>query len=132
MQAHLVPDGERLTDPGLFHKTLRTPHRLQHDVGTKALDLETPLRIAFPEPVKRGCSQEMDRRAVEKRPRWESEIGDGVPVVEAFEIRPVLSAFAVQAAGRDDRTPAIEPRSVTARVTSRLSAFESAWLRSLC
>ena len=63
---------------------------LENDVGTKALDLETPLRIEVPEPVERGCCQQMDRRTVEKRPRWEREIGDGLPVVEAFDIRPVL------------------------------------------
>src|SRR6266700_7777957 len=27
---------------------------------------------------------------IEKRPRWERKIGDGVPVVEAFHIGPVL------------------------------------------
>src|SRR2546425_429137 len=32
----------------------------------------------------------MDSGTVEKGPLWQSEIGDGVPVVEAFYVRPVL------------------------------------------
>src|SRR3989442_2458203 len=40
----------------------------------------------------------MDRRAVEKGARWQREIGDGVPVVEAVDIRPVL--FGLHCPGR--------------------------------
>src|SRR5207249_9974289 len=89
-QANLVPDGQRAADPGLFSKALLTPHKVHDDVGTKSMDLKTPLRVEVPKPVERGGGQEMDRRAVEKRPRWEREIGDRVPVVQACDIRPVL------------------------------------------
>ena len=90
MQAYLVSDGQRVTDPSVFNKTLLTHHRFHHDVGSKSLDLEPPLRIEVMEPVERGGGQEMDRRAVEKYPRGKGEVGDGAPVVEAFDIRPVL------------------------------------------
>src|SRR5437867_12030238 len=40
----------------------------------------------------------MDRRAVEKGARWQREIGDGVPVVEAVDIRPVF--FGLRCPGR--------------------------------
>src|SRR5207249_215632 len=89
-QANLVPDGQRAADPGLFSKAVLTPHKVHDDVGTKSLDLETSLWVEVPEPVERGAGQEMDRRAIEKRPRWEREIGDRVPVVQACDIRPVL------------------------------------------
>ena len=56
-------------------------------LGLKALDLETPLWVGTPEPVERGGGQEMDGRAVEKRPRWEREISHSVAVVEALDIR---------------------------------------------
>lgn len=38
-----------------------------HDAS---VDLETPFRMELPEPVERGRCQDMDSRAVEKRPRW--------------------------------------------------------------
>src|SRR6266567_3759209 len=79
-----------MTDPRIFNKTRRRRHRLHHDVGTKALDLEPPLRMEVAKPVECGGGQEKDRRTIEKRPRWERKIGDGVPVVEAFHIEPVL------------------------------------------
>ena len=99
-QMNLVPDGQCVADPGIFSKALLTAHRFHHDVGTKSLGLETPLRIEVPEPIQRGCCQEMDRRAVEKRSRWEGEIGDGVPVIESFDIRPILFGIRRPGGGR--------------------------------
>jgi hypothetical protein len=46
-----------MTDPAIFNEALLTPHRVHHDVGTKALDLETPLWVAVPEPVERSSGQ---------------------------------------------------------------------------
>jgi hypothetical protein len=116
-----------VTNPGIFSKILLIPRRVHYDVGTKALDLGLPVRIGIPESIERGGGQEIDGRAVEKRPRWERELGDGVLVVEALDIRPVLIGLPrVQTSGTGDCIPATWPPSVIARATSRLSSCESA------
>jgi hypothetical protein len=48
MYTHLVPNGQRAIDPGIFSEALLTPHRVHHDVRPKALDLETPWWVDAP------------------------------------------------------------------------------------
>jgi len=49
-----------------------------------------PLRVQLPQPIERGRGQQMHERTVEKCTLWQTEVGDGIPVIEALDIRPVL------------------------------------------
>src|SRR5206468_1632171 len=87
---NFVPDAKCVADPGILNKAVLPRGGLHHDVGTKPPDLEAPSWIELPEPVEGRRRQQMDTGTVEKCPRWQSDIGDGVPVVEAVHIRPIL------------------------------------------
>lgn len=100
-QAHLLPDGQRVTDPGLFGKALLTPYRVHHDVEAPALDLDWPVRLGVRPPGECGGGQEVGGRAV----------GDGVPGVAAFLIRPVLARLC-RAGIRDGRRHAGPPAAL--------------------
>jgi hypothetical protein len=89
-QAHVVADRERAADPGLFGKLRLPVHGVDDDVRTKARDFEAPLRVEAAEPAERGGRQEMNGRTVEECARRQREFGDGISVVEALEIGPVL------------------------------------------
>src|SRR5712691_2448889 len=99
VQANLVADSQCVADPGIFGKRLLELHELHHDVRTETLDLETPLWIELPQPVERGCRQQMDGRAIEERSRGQLEIGDRIPVVETLDVWPVLFGLCRQGGG---------------------------------
>src|SRR6266852_7893985 len=43
-----------------------------------------------PQPIERGRGQQLHKRTVEKSTPRQTAVGDGVPVIEALDIRPVL------------------------------------------
>jgi hypothetical protein len=89
-QANGITDGHRLADPGILNEVLLVRGRRDHDVGTKARDLEAPLRIELVQPVERGGGQQMHHGTVEERPLGKGEVGHGVPVLESFQVGPIL------------------------------------------
>jgi len=89
-QANRISYCERVAAPSILDEIFLTGGRRYNDVGTKARDLETPLRIELVEPVERSRGQQMHHRTVEECPLWQTEVGDGVPEVEALHVGPVL------------------------------------------
>src|SRR6185436_239532 len=89
-QANSIAAGKRVTNPSILDEVLFTKRGRYDDVWAEPRNLKTPLRIEFVEPVERGRRQQMHGGTVEERPRGESEVGDGVPEVEALHVWPVL------------------------------------------
>src|SRR6266566_714333 len=89
-QSKGIADRERLSDPSILHEILLGVRSLHNDVWAKAPDFETPLRIQCPQPIERGRGQQMHERTVEESTLRQIEVGDGVPMIEARDIRPVL------------------------------------------
>src|SRR5688572_4349697 len=89
-QAHLIADSERETDPRLFDHAVLSSASFHDNVWTEARDFEPPWRIPVPQPIERAGRQKVDGCAVEEGSRRKRELGDGVSMVEAFEIGPVL------------------------------------------
>jgi len=59
-------------------------------VWAKSSHFETPLRIQLPQAIKRGCGHQMYERTVKECTFRERKVGDGVPVIESLNIRPVF------------------------------------------
>src|SRR5260370_24441896 len=84
-------DREDLPDPGVLHEiVLAVCRSLYHDVWAKPPDLEATLRIQRSQSIEGGRRQEMRKSTVEKSTLRQTEVGDGVPVIETLDIRPVL------------------------------------------
>ena len=89
-QANLIPDGERLADPGILDEGSLAGRGRDHDVGPKSLHLETPLRIQLAKAVERRRGQQMNHGTVEEGSLRQREVRDRVSVVEAFHVGPIL------------------------------------------
>gem|GEM_PF-4494334 len=86
-----APMARRVTDPGILREALLSC-QLHHDVWTKLPDLKPALRIQL--SLRRSSVAVVNRWTMAQSKNVPSgsvkSIGDGVPVVEAFHVRPVL------------------------------------------
>src|SRR5277367_3997179 len=89
-QANGIADREDLSDPAILHEGLLTVRSLYNDIWAKPPDLEAPRWIQLPQPIECSRGQQMHDGTVEKSPLRQTEVGDGVPVLEAFDICPVV------------------------------------------
>src|SRR6266576_2979213 len=85
-----IPDRERSPDPGILHEILFAVRGFYHDVGAKPPNLETPVWIQRAQAIECGCGQQMHHGTIEKRTLGQTEVSDGIPVIEAFDVWPVL------------------------------------------
>jgi hypothetical protein len=87
------PNREDVPDPSILHEILLVVCGFHHDVWSKPSDLEAPLWIQHPQPIERGRGQQMHEGTVKKGTLGQTEVGDGIPVLEAFDIWPVLLSW---------------------------------------
>ena len=79
-----------MANPRLFREARLASHSVHHNVRTKARGLKAPLRIERLEPGERGGRHKMHSSAVEKCSGRKVKLRDGVFVVKAVDVRPIL------------------------------------------
>ena len=88
-QTNGIPDREDLPDPGIFREVLLAVRGFHHDIWAKPPNLEAPRWIQFPQPIECSRGQQMNDGTVEKRSFRQTEVGDGVPVLERVLLLPL-------------------------------------------
>jgi hypothetical protein len=87
---YFVPDMHGPADPGILDEPRGTVGGGHHNVRSKPPDLKPSLRVHLAKPVEGSGGQQVHDRAVNERSLGQLEVGHGVAVVEAVQVRPVL------------------------------------------
>jgi hypothetical protein len=65
-----------------------SPPNVPSLVPSHRVNLETPIWIQRAQAIEHGCGQQMHHGTIEKRTLGQTEVSDGIPMIEAFDIRP--------------------------------------------
>jgi hypothetical protein len=62
VQANVIPDDEHVPNPGILREVILAVCGRHYDVRAKPSNFETALGIQRPQPIERGCGQQMYQR----------------------------------------------------------------------